>query len=134
VFKKFKANHEPTITALYNEKKAGRLEKYMSFEDTVVLCKKHHHFAEHGFVPCKECSKPTKPNSDGLCFDCLVKKGIVKKCPKCGKNWYRADKNDMCRDCAFWEEMPSEMIDAIEEAEDELFGELEAKRKTITNH
>ena len=98
-YSKFKTENEDIITKLYEEKKERRLREYVSMNDVVILCKKHHFLAEKGYIPCSECGKPIKPNADRLCFPCLKKKGVLKKCPKCGKNWYRPGTYEVCLDC-----------------------------------
>jgi len=125
---KFRTENEDIITKLYEEEKERRLEEYMNMNNVVVLCKKHHFLAEKGYIPCSECGKPTKPNADGLCFQCLVKKGILKKCPKCGKNWYRPDKYEACQDCRLYGYDPEDNVeDNVDALEDALFEELESE-------
>lgn len=49
-------------------------ERYVSLQDTVVICKKCHFMAHKGYNICPKCKKGYKKKEYPTCFDCLPEK------------------------------------------------------------
>ena len=65
--------HREDIAQLYEREKRKSDEKYMAFEDVMILCKKCHYAIEKGMMFCKVCRQSYHKSRYNMCWECFRK-------------------------------------------------------------